>query len=135
VIETVIGASPWQTRYKIRTADGEYYVRCGADLLLNGMRHEVQAEGRCPVCESTVQFQVRDRHVGNLRPETSILHVVEVPMSNGRISIQCEGSPLFDKESCLLAWLQKYRGRPGMIIRPQEFLDRMFRLGMYRGEN
>ncbi len=121
----IVGASATPTRYKITTPEGEHHVRCGADLLLNGIRFDVKAEGRCPVCENIVQFQVRQRRVHELTPETAILHTVEVPMDNGRIGIECEGSPLFDKGDCLHAWLSTYKGRPGSIIKPQEFLDRM----------
>ena len=131
----IVGASAIPTRYRITTPEGEHYVRCGADLLLNGISHDIEAEGRCPVCENVVQFQVRHRRVDELTPDTAILHTVEVPMDNGRIGIECEGSPLFDKEACLHVWLSAYKGRPGSIIKLQEFLERMISLRALREAN
>jgi hypothetical protein len=128
VAQTIIGSSPTQTRYKVKTPTGEYYVRCGADLLLNGIRSDLEAEGQCPVCEDIVRFRIRRRRIVELRPDTSILHAVELSMANGRIGIECEGSPLFDREGCLRNWLDNYHGRPGSIFKPQEFLDRMITL-------
>jgi len=124
----IIGASPTPTRYKVRTQQREHYVRCGADLLLNGMNGDLEAEGRCPVCESIVRFQVKEKRVYQLRPSTSILHILEFLMDNGRVSIECEASPLFDSEECLRAWLNDYKGRPGSIFKPQEFIDHMSRV-------
>lgn len=126
--EMMIGTSSTPTRYKVRTPSGEHYVRCGADLLLNGMRNDLEAEGRCSVCEQVIQFQVVDRQVLKLIPETSLLHVVEVLMANGKSDMKCEGSPIFDKKGCLQAWLNRYHGRPGSIFKPQAFLDRMIAL-------
>ncbi len=129
ITETVIGSSPSRTRYKIRTAVRESYVRCGADLLLNGTMTDLDAESQCPVCKNTISFRLRDRRVSELKPLTAILHAVEL-MDNGTICIVCEGSPLFDKEACLHTWLDSYQGSAGSIFRPQEFLDRMIRLRM-----
>lgn len=122
----ILGASLTPTRYKVRTLKGEYHVRCGADLLLNGMTHDLEAEGQCPVCEGITRFQVKDGRVLVLEPDTAILHVVELSMMvDGRHAIECEGSPLFDRQNCLQTWLGDYRGRPGSIHKPQEFLDHM----------
>ncbi len=133
--QMIVGASSTRTRYEIKTPQGEHYVRCGAGLLLNGMSRDIEAEGLCPVCENIVKFQVRGRRVRKLTPDTSILHIVELSMDNGRIGTECEGSLLFDKEDCLHDWLSNYKGRPGSIIKPQEFLDRMFSLRVLKGMN
>ena len=132
----ILGASLTPTRYKVRILKDEYHVRCGADLLLNGMTLDVAAEGRCPVCDGFIRFQVKDGRVLELEPDTAILHVVELPMMvNGRHAIECEGSPLFDRQNCLQTWLNDYRGRPGSIHKPQEFLDRMIRAKPSKGSN
>jgi len=128
MIRTIIGVSLVPTQYKVRTPTGEYYVRCGADLLLNAIGTDLEAEAKCPACEGIVRFRVTDTEIHELRPSTSILHVVETRMANGRHAVECEGSPIFDKENCLQDWLDSYQGKRGSIFKPQEFLDRMISL-------
>jgi Alkylmercury lyase len=128
MIRTIIGGSLAPTRYKVRTPTGEYYVRCGADLLLNAMGTDLEAEAKCPVCEGIIRFRVRDREVRELDPSTSLLHIVEIRMANGRHAVKCEGSPIFDKDDCLQDWLNDYQRKRGLIFKPQEFLERMISL-------
>jgi hypothetical protein len=113
----------------------EHYVRCGADILLNGMQDDLEGEGQCPICGGTIHLRVKGQRIHGLEPENSILHAVELPMEQGTFNIECEGSHLFDKEDCLNAWLKNYKGRRGSILSPQEFLDRVIRLKSLRGPN
>ncbi len=128
----IVGAIPSPTPYKIRTQQAEHYLRCGADILLNGLEQSVQGEAKCVVCGSVVQLNMTDGRVNGLEPGTAILHVVELPMGEGRISIECESTHLFDTEKCLQSWLAGYGGRAGLVFRPQEFLDHLSRGGTAR---
>ncbi len=83
----IIGWSTVPTRYRLTSPRGHIYVRCGADLLLNGLRSNVDAEARCPVCANSIRFGVRVHQVVNLEPPEALLHVVEIPGPN--ISIEC----------------------------------------------
>ena len=123
----IIGVSPSPTPYKITTLRADHYVRCGADILLNGLRINLAGEGRCIVCGVTIRLKMSEGKLREIEPETAVLHIVECPMGQGRIGIECEASPLFDNDNCLRAWLKSYNGRSGLILKPKEFLDRMVR--------
>ena len=117
----IIGWSPVPTRYRLTSSKGEIYVRCGADLLLNGLRNDVDAEAKCPVCGNPVRFGVRVHQVINLEPLEALLHVVEHPGPTA--GIECESTPLFDKKDCLRLWLETYKGPKGSVHTPQNFTD------------
>ena len=56
----LIGASPTPTPYSMTIAGVRTYLRCGADVLFNGFRHDLEAEARCPVCDRLVRFRMLD---------------------------------------------------------------------------
>ncbi len=117
----VIGWSPVPTRYRLTSPRGYIYGRCGADLLLNGLRGDVDAEAGCPVCANFIRFGVRVHRVVDLEPPEALLHVVEIPGPN--ISIECASSHIFDSEICQRSWLESYRGSPGSTYSLQGYLD------------
>ncbi len=67
-----------------------------------------------------------------VEPETAVLHVVEVPLGEGRIRIECEATHLFDTKKCLDSWMTRYSGPAGSVFQPQEFLDHISRGGKAR---
>ncbi len=121
----IIGFSPTPTRYRITTSTGDIFVRCGADLLLNGLRSDLAADGRCPVCNQSIKFKVAERRVMDMMPRSTRLHIVEMSYPTGRIGICCEDTHLFDREECERQWLSEYRGQPGISTTPQEYLERL----------
>ncbi len=121
----IIGFSKTPTRYRMTLPAGDIFVRCGADLLLNGLRGDLKAEGRCPVCDQPIQFKVVERHVTDLFPKSTRLHVVEMSYPAGKIGICCEDTHLFDREECEKQWLSEYRGQQGISTTPQEYLIRL----------
>ena len=123
----IIGDSVSPTRYRIRLSGTEHYLRCGADILLNGLKFDIEGEGKCIVCGAITLVKMKRQKLVELEPQTAVLHVVEVLMEQGRLGIECESTPLFDKRQCLHVWLKGYRGRPGVVYMPQEFLDHMSR--------
>ena len=127
-LKLMIGVSLSPTPYKIKTLRAEHYLRCGADILLNGIQGEVEGEASCIICGATVRLKIRERKILELNPGSSLLHAVEIPLEHGKIGIECEGSPLFDKDDCLHTWLRSYTGRSGSVYKPQDFLDQMMRV-------
>ncbi len=117
----IIGWSPVPTRYRITSPKGHVYVRCGADVLLNGMRSDIDADARCPVCGNSIRFGVRVHRIVDLEPPEALLHVVEIPGPN--VSIECASTHIFDKETCQRSWLGDYRGRPGSTYSLQGYLN------------
>ncbi len=121
----IVGATFSETPYKIRTVQTEHYLRCGADILLNGLQQTIEGEAKCVVCARTVRLNMSKGNINTLDPETAILHLVEIPISEGKIRIECETTHLFDTEKCLRSWMTSYTGKPGTILRPQEFLNHL----------
>ncbi len=119
----VIGESPTSSLYRIRASGREIHLKCGPDILLNGIRQNLEAEANCPVCQTTIRFRIVDRCVEHLEPPQSILHAVEIVEGPGRLCVRCEASHIFDREECLHAWLSKYQGIPGSIYELQEYMD------------
>ena len=117
----IIGWSPIPTKYRLTSPKGEVYVRCGADLILNGLRGDVDAEARCPVCGSPMKFSVRVNHIVNLQPPEAVLHIVEIPGPS--TMIECGATHLFDKKVCLRLWQETYKGSKGSVYTPQGFTD------------
>jgi hypothetical protein len=102
---------------------GDVYVRCGADILINGLRIDLRAEARCPVCGTVTRFHIDDRRVEDLAPKDPTLHVVEIQMGQGRLNIVCDSTHIFDKKDCLTNWLSTYTGKPGIVISLPEYMD------------
>lgn len=118
----IIGASPSPTPYKVKTPRDQY-VYCGADILLNGVQHDLRGEGTCIICGGSIEVTFVDGRISEVEPVGAVLHVVETG-SPGRTQVVCEGSPLFDREECLQSWLKRYKGLTGRVYTLQEFMPR-----------
>src|SRR3989475_8009844 len=113
----VVGFSKTPTQYRmILPQRGDVYVKCGADILINGLKTDLRAEARCPLCGNVTRFHIDDRQIEDLTPSDSMLHVVEFDLGPGRLSIKCEATHIFDKKDCLTKWLSTYSGNPGIVI-------------------
>lgn len=121
----IIGFSQTPTRYRMTSPGGDNFVRCGADLLLNGLRNDLKATGRCPVCNRPIEFSMRGRLLTNLKPEGTRIHVVEMSPALGKLGICCEDTHLFDREECEKQWLSEYTGQTGISTTPQKYLERL----------
>lgn len=119
----LIGESPVPTRYRIEVNGAGAFVRCGADILLNGLRQDLKAEARCPTCDRAIKFTVHRKRVERLEPAGALLHVVEVPWEPG-FGILCEATQIFDRDECLLRWSEGYAGPGGEVVSLQGYLDR-----------
>src|SRR5437870_11573907 len=94
---------------------GEVSVKCGADILINGLKTDLRAEARCPICGTVTRFHVDNRRIEDLAPKDPTLHVVELEQGPGRMSIKCESTHTFDKKDCLTKALANYAGKQGPV--------------------
>ena len=122
----IIGASPSPTPYKLRIPKDQY-VYCGADILLNGVQHDLKAEAACIVCQRSTLVTFVAGRISMVEPFGAVLHVVEI-RSPRRTQVVCEASPLFDREECLQSWLKGYKGPRGRVYTPEEFVPRALEL-------
>src|SRR5207245_9642763 len=84
----LVGFSDKPTLYRmILPQRGDVYVKCGADILLNGLKTDLRAEARCPVCGNVTRFRVDQRRIEDLAPKSPMLHVVEFEMSPGPLGV------------------------------------------------
>jgi Alkylmercury lyase len=102
---------------------GDVYVKCGADILLNGLKTDLRAEARCPVCGNVTRFHVDQRRIADLSPKDPMIHVVEFEMEPGHLGVECESTHIFDKKDCLTKWLSTYTGRQGRVFSLLEYMD------------
>ena len=124
----LVGFSKTPTSYRMILPErGDVYVRCGADILINGLRIDLRAEARCPVCGTVTRFHIHNRRVEDLAPKDPTLHVVEIQMGHGRLNIICNSTHIFDKKDCLTDWLSTYTGKPGLVISLPEYMDSLNR--------
>jgi hypothetical protein len=65
---------------------GDVYVKCGADILINGLKTDPTAEARCPSCGNVTRFHIDNRRIEDLAPKDTTLHVVEIQLGPGRPS-------------------------------------------------
>src|SRR6266568_796081 len=72
----IIGATLSATPYKIRTSQAEHFLRCGADILLNGLSRSIDGEGKCVICGTTTRLKMSEGRLQELDPETALLHMV-----------------------------------------------------------
>ncbi len=120
----IVGFSNTPTLYRmILPQRGDVYVMCGADILINGLKTDLGAEAKCPVCGSVTSFHIAQRQIENLAPRDSALHVVEFEMGPGRLGVQCESTHIFDKKDCLSKWLSAYTGKPGLVTSLPEYMS------------
>lgn len=119
----IIGVSRSPTPYKVRTPK-EQYVRCGADILLNAVGHDLEGEATCVICGRPTRLTIVEGKISKLQPASAVLHVVEIRSLGQNAQVVCEGSPLFDKKGCLQTWLKTYKGLPGRVYSLQEYMAR-----------
>jgi len=101
---------------------GDVYVKCGADILINGLRTDLRAEARCPVCGNVTRFHIDNKRIKDLAPKDPTLHVVEIQLGPGRLNIKCDSTHIFDKKECLVNWQSAYTGKPGLVISLPEYM-------------
>ena len=119
----IIGASRSPTPYKVKTPK-EQYVRCGADILLNAVGHDLEGEATCIVCGRPTRVTIVEGKISKLEPVSAVLHVVEIRSPGQNAQVVCEASPIFDKMECLQFWLNSYDGPPGQVHGLQEYMAR-----------
>ena len=120
----LVGFSDKPTLYRmILPQRGDVYVKCGADILLNGLKTDLEAEARCPVCGYLTRFHIAKRGIEDLAPKDPMLHVVEFGMREGHVGVECESTHIFDKKDCLTKWLSTYTGKPGLVISLPEYMN------------
>ncbi len=122
-----IGLSMTPTLYRFRWKGraGYEYTRCGADLLLNGLRADLEGEAKCPVCGTLTRLVIADGKIDGLDPGDAMIHVVEVPAGRGRIWIECEPTHIFDRRSCYEQWSLGYNGKKGLVATIRDYHDRL----------
>ena len=105
----LVGFSDKPTPYRmILPQRGDVYVKCGADILLNGLKTDLKAEARCPVCGKVTRFHIDQRRIEDLSPKDPTLHVVDLQMWPGHLGVGCESTHIFDRKECLAKWLSTY---------------------------
>ena len=120
----LVGFSNTPTSYRMILPErGDVYVKCGADILINGLKTDLSAEAQCPSCGNITRFHIDNRQIEDLAPKDPMLHVIEIGEGPGRLSIKCESTHIFDKKDCLTNWLSTYTGKPGRIISLPEYMD------------
>jgi Alkylmercury lyase len=119
----LVGFSETPTLYHMTLPNrGDVYVKCGADILLNGLKTDFKAEARCPVCAYVTRLQVVQGRIEDLVPKDPMLHVVEVEVESGHLNVECESTHIFDRKDCLKTWLSTYAGKPGLVISLPEYM-------------
>ena len=118
------GVSNMPTPYLMTMLErGDVYLRCGADILLNGLKTDLKAEATCPVCSGITRFRITNKRIEDLAPENPVLHVVEVNMGPGRVGVECELTHIFDKKECRTTWLSGYTGKKGAVTSLYDYMD------------
>jgi len=119
----LVGFSDTPTLYRMILPKGEeVYVKCGADILINGLKTNLGAEARCPVCGNVTHFHIDNRRIENLAPKDPTLHVVEIQLGPGRLNIKCDSTHIFDKKDCLTKWRSTFAGKLGLVISLPEYM-------------
>ncbi len=120
----LVGFSNTPTLYRMILPErGDVYVKCGADILINGLKTDLSAEAQCPSCGNITRFHIDNRQIEDLAPKDPMLHVIEIEEGPGRLSIKCESTHIFDKKDCLTNWLSTYTGKPGLVISLPGYMD------------
>lgn len=118
----IIGATNGKTPNALVLDSGQASnVRCGADILLTGLYHDLNAEAVCPICRSKIEVRIEGGKAASVRPQSALLHYVVDDES--RFSVCCSGTFLFDRKQCLSDWLGSYEGPKGTVVSPQTFMD------------
>ena len=120
----LVGFSEKPTLYRmILPQRGDVYAKCGADILLNGLKTDLRAEARCPICGNVTSFYIDNRGIENLAPKDPVLHVVEFKMGPGHLGVECESTHIFDEKDCLTKWLSTYEGKQGRVASLPEYMS------------
>src|SRR2546426_2430774 len=71
----LVGFSRTPTQYRMTLPQSEdfVYVKCGADILINGLKTDLRAEARCPLCGNVTLFQIDNRRIKDLAPSDPTL--------------------------------------------------------------
>src|SRR5258708_31017443 len=101
---------------------GDVYVKCGADILINGLRTDLRAEARCPVCGTVTRFHIDNRRIEDLAPKDPMLHVVQFKMGPGHLGVDCESTRIFDKKDCLTKWQSTDTGKQGLLVSLPQYM-------------
>jgi hypothetical protein len=124
----LVGFSATPTLYRIALAErGDVYVKCGADILLNALKTDLEAEAQCPVCGIITRMRLIEGRIEDLTPRDPTLHVVEFEMSPGHLGVECKSTHIFDKRECLNEWLSTYAGKPGRVMSLPEYMGSLNR--------
>ena len=121
----VVGDSNIPTNNRLLLGSGEKrYVHCAADIFLTGLyQMDVQGTASCPVCGTTIHVRMTNGKITSLQPTHALLHYVMFPERDpSRFGIQCDKTFLFDEKRCLESWKKSYRGSPGKVVSPKDFL-------------
>ncbi len=107
----LVGFSNTPTLYRMILPErGDVYVKCGADILINGLKTDLSAEAQCPSCGNITRFHIDNRQIEDLAPKDPMLHVIEIEEGPG-------------KKDCLTNWLSTYTGKPGLVTSLPGYMD------------
>ena len=124
---STVGFSQTPTLYKLHWQDDsgapDEYVHCGADLLLNGLNRNLDADAKCPICGTITRLLIVNGKLDGLEPRDAIIHVLEMPTKSGRIWVECEPTHIFDKKTCFEEWVSEYKGKPGLVTSVEDYHD------------
>jgi len=121
----IVGLSNIPTSNHIVLGSGETkYLHCAADIFLTGLyQTDVQGTASCPVCGTIIQVRMTNGKIISLQPSRALLHYVMFPVHDpSKFGIQCDETFLFDEKKCLESWKKSYRGSPGKVVSPKDFL-------------
>src|SRR5204863_9632705 len=95
----LVGFSDIPTLYRMILPErGDVYVMCGADILINGLKTDLRAEARCPICGTVTRFHVDNRRSEELAPKDTALHVVELEQAPGHMTTKCDSTQILYKK-------------------------------------
>lgn len=119
-----VGLTRAQTGNRVVLQRGEEaQLSCAADILLTGLFQDLRGETLCRVCGAEISLEVRGRRVFKLVPQGSVLHYLRFRTDDPKaFGVVCESTFMFDTPECAQRWTANYRGPPGRVVTPDEFL-------------
>src|SRR5947199_4711983 len=86
----LVGFSDTPTLYRMILPErGDVYVMCGADILINGLKTDLRAEARCPICGTVTRFHVDNRRIEDLAQKDTTLNDGQNARASGGHGKQC----------------------------------------------
>ena len=79
------------------------------------------------MCGKFTKLLIVDRKIHSLEPKDAVLHVVEMPDEVGRIWVECEGTHIFDRDSCFRKWVSTYNRKRGLVTSIEDYYDLIVR--------